>query len=229
MESTLYKWTDGNWYTGVVRSRRHPLHWGRGFRHAACQALEDGGTYSLCSPYVIHAYRSKLMAEIMDLAQGWYTARRKKPVLWMAKGEVVVGDETKVGCRELMTVRPVSRQTISDDQRLAFAILLSQRIIKRCKSNPEVLKVLKWAEGWLSATDRSWEAMEHLPAYGIVLAGMSWYRGRTLDLNRRVARMTDSFALIQYDRPIGARRRVDLERIAREAMAIGVAAAAPVP
>jgi len=107
--STLYKLTDKDGYT-----YNRSMHWEVGTTHNA-----KAGEPILCSPTVIHAYESPLLAELMDIRHGNYGSSK---LLWEAKGEVIISDGLKVGVKTLTIVSSLKIPKISINQRVAFTI-----------------------------------------------------------------------------------------------------------
>ena len=129
----LYKLThaDGRTHGGML--------WGDGVTHTV------KGEPMLCSETVLHAYRSPLLAVLMDPAQGCFGPEAK---MWEAEGEVVIDDSTKVGCQTLTTVREIPLPVVTTEQRVHFAILAAKAAYMGSRW-------VKWADSWLSGKDRS--------------------------------------------------------------------------
>jgi hypothetical protein len=133
--STLYKLTDKDGYT-----YNRSMHWEVGTTHNA-----KTGKPILCSPTVIHAYKSPLLAELMDKRHGQYGSSK---LLWKAKGDVVISEGLKVGVKTLTIITPLKIPKVSTIQRVAFAIYCGMEV---CKND----KWLTWAQNWLSNKDRT--------------------------------------------------------------------------
>ena len=133
----LYKMTDKNSKTRTG----HPneTQWGENVTHKA----EGTGT-ELCSEDVIHAYRDPVQAVMMNPIH----ANIDNPQLWECEGDVVAGDSTKVGCKELTTLKKIPVPEVTIVQRTRFAILVTKKVYKNKKWND-------WADAWLNGKDRS--------------------------------------------------------------------------
>jgi hypothetical protein len=94
--------------TEVDDSTRHNTFWWEGVAHTAGLPLSRP---ELCSPAVIHAYRTVGQALIMNEMHGCF----KLPHIWEAEGDIVVDDGTKVGCRTLTTTRRLPPPAWWDD------------------------------------------------------------------------------------------------------------------
>jgi len=134
----LYKLTDKDGYT-----YNPSLLWGVGVTHTAAK-----GKPKLCSPTVIHAYTSPLLAELMDRLHGNYGATK---LLWEAEGDVVISDGLKVGVKQLTTVSQIDVPSLTTVQRVAFAIYCGMEVYND-------LSYHAWAGKWLSGEDRSGKA-----------------------------------------------------------------------
>ncbi|MEK7112476.1 MAG: hypothetical protein AAB875_04050, partial [Patescibacteria group bacterium] len=138
--STLYKWTDAGLWTRAGKS--NALLWGEGVRHGVAW----GGT--LCEAGCLHAYRTPLLAVLLDRAHGRYT-REHGAILWECGGEVRAEDGAKVGCGALTTVRRVEPPVVTTAQRVRFAVLCAQA------DGRSTAGWQRWAERWLSGEDRT--------------------------------------------------------------------------
>jgi hypothetical protein len=134
----LYKLTNKNGQT------KGGMQWGEGVRHTLPARI----AYQLCSPDVLHAYRSLTLTVLMDSAHAQYLPEGK---LWECEGDVVIDDGTKVGCISLTTVREVEAPAITTEQRITFAIRVAARVYKEPTWRA-------WAEAWLTGAARSPES-----------------------------------------------------------------------
>ena len=140
--TTLYKLTDKD-------SCTHGLtQWGEGVSHSA--ANQDSPT-KLCTDSVIHAYASPHLAVLMAPAHVCYHADAL--LLWLAEGEVVVSDATKVGCRTLTTLHKIAQPLWTTEKRVEFAIRCALQVY-----SDEVF--VRWANAWLDGSDRSKESAD---------------------------------------------------------------------
>ncbi len=138
----LYKLTDQNRYT------RQWTRWGRNVTHTA-----SGEGDRLCTDGVIHAYRSPLVAVLMNPAH----ANFESPRLWLAVGDVVIDDGTKCGVKTLTTLHPMPLPRISKTQNHAFGVL--------CALEVAVLPFARqWLTNWLADIDRTAETAAHVAA-----------------------------------------------------------------
>lgn len=134
----LYKLTDQTGYTR--RGMDGETLWEEGTTH---QATEEGNT--LCTAQVIHAYRDPLLALFMNPIH----ANLTDPVVWEAEAsEIVADDGTKVGVKELTTIKKLEIAPPTIEQRVRFAILVALAVY------PEP-KFQEWGKKWLSGEDRT--------------------------------------------------------------------------
>jgi len=145
--TTLYKLTDANDCT------RETTQWGAGVTHTA------PGDGELCTKSWIHAYRSELLAVMMDPIHGHYLPDGH---LWIADGDVGRDDGTKVGCTSLTTCSRVDVPAVTITQRVAFGILAARAVCTDAAW-------CAWADRWLSGEDRTAEA-----AYAAGAAGAAY-------------------------------------------------------
>lgn len=129
----LYKFTDKNGNT------RDNTHWAAGITHTV------SGVPRLCSPTVLHAYTSPLLAELMHPAHVHFN---NDMLFFECEGEVLVTDGTKFGCQSLTAICEINRVSITVNQRIAFGILCSLETFKDSAYK-------KWAISWLDGSDRS--------------------------------------------------------------------------
>ena len=118
----LYKITEQDHTT-----YEHSTKWGVGVAHKkrACK------NPSLCSSDVLHAYKSKELALLLNPAH----ANVRNPVLWDAAGRVVVSDYGKVGVFELTTTKEIRLPEWYTDKaqlkrvQVMFAILCAEAVL----------------------------------------------------------------------------------------------------
>jgi hypothetical protein len=96
----LYKFTHPDYTT------RNDTVWGRNVTH---KIHPDLRTPQLCTDGVIHAYKSPYQAVIFG---GYHRYEKLLRTLWLAEGEVVVEDLSKVGCYEITTIRCIEEPLI---------------------------------------------------------------------------------------------------------------------
>ena len=144
----LYKLTDKDGYTR--RMQIGETLWGEGVTN---RAIENGNT--LCTAQVIHAYKSLLLAEMMNPI---HADLGKDKLAWEAEGDVVAEDGLKIGVKSLTTLRRANLPEITTIQRVAFGILCSLEVYHE-------EKYVKWANDWLSGKDRSYTAAYARAAY----------------------------------------------------------------
>jgi hypothetical protein len=134
---TLYKLTDQGGKT------QHDTLWGEGVTNTADVELPAVlGTSS-----VVHAYISKHLALLLNPVH----ADIANPKLWLAEGEIVVSDGTKVGCRSLTTVKEIELPVWTPEMKVEFAIRCALEVYKE-------ESFVEWASNWLSGKDRSEES-----------------------------------------------------------------------
>ena len=136
----LYKLTNQQFKTRKFYPQE--TTWGSNVAHTA-----TGSGVALCTPDVIHAYTSPLLAVLLNPIH----ADIVNPILWEARGKVVAQDGSKVGVKSLTTIRQIPLPEITTTQKVAFGILAAMKVYK----NPAFQK---WAKLWLSGKDRSWAA-----------------------------------------------------------------------
>jgi len=102
----------------------------------------------LCTGGVIHYYKSKYIAALMDPIQGSYT----KQDGYILRSCTVEGEEitdgTKWGAKVVTTGRKIKPVVLTNGQRVEIAIRVSLLV---CHEPSYVA----WAEKWLDGTDRS--------------------------------------------------------------------------
>jgi len=129
----LYKLTDQKGKT------QGWCQWGEGVTHRA-----KGKGKELCTNEVIHAYRSPLLAILLNPLH----TQIENPILWEAKGRVVADDSLKVGCKQLTTIQKIELPKVTTEQKARFAILCALEVYKD-------EKFAEWAKAWLDGFDRS--------------------------------------------------------------------------
>ena len=133
----LYKLTDEDGYTR--RGLQSETRWYEG---ASIEAKEKGNT--LCTPQVIHAYTSPLLAVLLNPTH----SNINEPLLWEAEGDVIAQDSTKVGVKRLTTLRQIELPHITIEQKIKIAIYCALKI----ETNSWFVE---WAYAWLDNTDRT--------------------------------------------------------------------------
>ena len=121
----LYKITDKDDVThGNTR-------WGKNVTHKIKK--NKRGT-RLCSDEVLHAYKDKNLALLINPTQGGYDNDTLH--LWQAEGEIVAEDWGKCGCHELKTIKKLTipKWYYSKEMRqlvqIQFAILCAKKVLK---------------------------------------------------------------------------------------------------
>jgi len=140
--TTLYKLTDARDCT------RETTQWSAGVTHTA------PGDGDLCTQAWIHAYRSALLAVMMDSVHAHYLPRGH---LWTADGDVGRDDGSKVGCTSLTTRSRVDVPVVTITQRVAFGILAARAVYTEAAW-------CAWADKWLSGEDRTVNAADDADA-----------------------------------------------------------------
>jgi len=134
----LYKLTDRNGQT------RGGCQWGEGVTHTA------HGKGDLCSRAFLHAYERQLVAVLMNVIHCDFV----NPIMWQARG-VKRGckrdGQIKIGVTKLTTLRQIRFPTVTTLQRVEIAIRCALAV---CDNS----KFVKWANDWLSNTDRTAKA-----------------------------------------------------------------------
>lgn len=131
----LYKLTDAKGQT------RGETQWGVNITHIA---KDPDCLPRLCTGTIIHAYRTPIMAVLMNTVHACFL----QPRLWEAEGEVAVDDGTKVGCRELTTLKEISLPRMTIEERIEIAVRCAMAIFKG-------RQFTEWANRWLDRTDRT--------------------------------------------------------------------------
>lgn len=111
----LYKLTDEK---GITYGN---TQWGANVTYK----LKKTNDPQLCSSNVIHAYKNKNLAYLLNPIHGDYD----NPRIYEARGEVVVEDYGKVGCFELTTVKelkPPGWLDRKEDVQVMFAVLCAE-------------------------------------------------------------------------------------------------------
>ena len=136
----LYKLTDQDGYTR--RGKSNQCLWGEGVSHSGT------GEGDLCGPGFVHAYEHPLLAVLLNPIH----ANLSNPRLWEAKGKIAKSEgQLKCGCVTLTTVKEIVLPTVTNEQRIRFAILCAKEV---CTDKAWNL----WADNWLSGKDRTAEA-----------------------------------------------------------------------
>lgn len=146
----LYKLTDKNWET------YNHTKWGPGVTHRA-----RPGKGNLCSPYYIHAYTDPWIAILTNPIH----ANIKNPVLWEARGRVVLSDGLMVGGKTITTINIIEAPSFKLEDCVCFAIFCAKQVYHDSRWN-------KWADDYLSDKDRSEKAA--LAAREEAAAAASW-------------------------------------------------------
>ena len=130
---TVYKLTDKNHQTfGGTQ-------WGENVTHKAT------GRGGLCSPGVIHSYRSALLAVLMNPIHGNFNPA----VLWEAECSTILHDDgTKLGSKCLTTRRIIPLPKISERQRVIFGILCAEEALNLVKISGSVERHLYLWRDW---------------------------------------------------------------------------------
>lgn len=114
--------------------------WGENVSHSA-----TGRSTTLCSDGFIHAYRSKWIAVFMNPEH----ANFEKPLLWEARGKVVIEDkDLKCGCKTLTTIKQHPLSFLTVEERIKIGIYSALTV---CEKESFVT----WAKNWLNKKDRS--------------------------------------------------------------------------
>jgi hypothetical protein len=118
----LYKLTDQNeaTYNGKMK-------WGKNITNK----LPHKENPQLCSQDVIHAYKNKNLAFLLNPIHGNYT----NPLLWEAKGNIIIKDYGKIGCFELTTTKTIAipnwiNSKAESKVRIQFAVLCAEIVLK---------------------------------------------------------------------------------------------------
>jgi hypothetical protein len=130
---TYYKLTDEN-----DRSRGD-CQWGEGITH------EVEGDEGLCSDSWIHFYDDPYLAVIFN----YIHASFPKFHLWEVQvdGEIKTDRGLKFGAHKVTTIKKIDPPDISNEQKIAFAILCAKEVFKGKQWNI-------WADKWLSGENR---------------------------------------------------------------------------
>jgi hypothetical protein len=129
----LYKLTDksGQTYGGC--------QWGEGVTHVT------NGVGEMCDSGWLHAYTHPLLAALLKPLH----VNFDDPVLWEAEGDVEKTDKgLKVGTTRLTTIKRIPLPAVTRNQKCRFAVLCAKKVCSDFRWN-------KWADGWLSGTDRT--------------------------------------------------------------------------
>ena len=128
----VYKLTDKDFRT------YGGCQWGDGVSHKA----PGGG--NLCSRNWLHAYRTPLLATLLNQAHAAFSA----PVLWECEAEVGRDAGDKLGCTYIKTLRIIPLPEVTQEQRVAFALLCAKEVYKNGS-------FVVWADNWLLGRDRT--------------------------------------------------------------------------
>jgi hypothetical protein len=109
--------------------------WELGVPHSAL-----GTGTELCSPDLLHCYATPLQAILFNPIH----SAIEHPRLFRVECSEVMGDGVRFGCKEQTLVEELELPVVTQDQRVAFAILCSLQ----AGGQPE-----SWAQNWLSRTE----------------------------------------------------------------------------
>ena len=146
----LYKLTDSEGKT------HQDTQWGEKKTYIA-KKLEQP---KLCTGTVIHAYRDKNLAFLLNPIHANYT----NPILWEAEGEIIVEDWDKVGCSKLTTIKKLSNPLWTDGEdrmkvRAKFAILCAEAVLhlyeKNYPNDKRVRQAIQAAKNYLLAPTKA--------------------------------------------------------------------------
>ena len=150
-DPTLWKITDAAGRT------REATQWGPGVTHNLASCANP----RLCTGDVLHAYRSDVLALLLNPGDANYEA----PRLWRAEGEIVVAEWGKVGCFSLTTIEemPLPAWFTEGTQRRRVAV---SRFIEAARTylRTRAAGAAAWAAGdaaWAAgaaAGDAAWDA-----------------------------------------------------------------------
>lgn len=129
---------------------RNGYQWTISKRHRATGERGRG----LCSDEYLHVYESGPVAALMAPAHDIEGYRRALVV----EGVMADNDGTKVGLRQATALREIDRPTLTQEQRVAIAVVCAFRAYRNKNK-----QWLGWARRWLSGRDRS--AMPSAPSW----------------------------------------------------------------
>lgn len=105
----VYKLTDNYGKT------RNNTHWGENVTNRLNGAM--AGIGPLCTPAWIHCYTDWRLAVFFNPAHAQFTPAR----MWLAKAEgTIKGDDEKLGCTQLTTIREIPVPVLTKDHILKF-------------------------------------------------------------------------------------------------------------
>lgn len=107
-----------------------------------------GGGNSLCSEDLLHCYSDPRLAVLFNPIHANYVNPR---LLEIECSGIVAQDGLKFGCKEQTPIRELPLPKITLEQKVHFAIRCALGVYKE-------RGFVKWAENWISGTDRTAEA-----------------------------------------------------------------------
>lgn len=149
--------------TNSFNQSYNDTQWGEGVTHTA-----TGTRSKLCSCGWIHFYTDPLIAVLMNSLHAEFI----NPKLWECEtsGEHI-HEPLKSGCKTLTTIKEIPLPTITDNQRVAFAILCA-------KVSCGCVEWNNWANKWLSGEDRSYESATKAVTAASYGNNNAWYAAR---------------------------------------------------
>jgi len=204
-----YKLTDNNDQT------YGKCQWGKNVEHRV------KGEDNLCTPGWIHFYKNPLLAVFLNPIHGKYNL--DKAHLWECEvgGKIKEDRGLKWGASRIKTIKRVKLPKVTIEQRVKFGILCA------LEGYPEK-SFTKWANDWLNGKDKSKEPAYYAAAdaaayYAIADAATAAYYAAADAADDDAAdavayAAADAAADAADDAAYDSRKKIDLNKIAKEAM-----------
>ena len=141
---------------------RNETVWTIGTKHTA---LGDGSLYT---DGVIHSYESPELAVLLNPI---HAAIKEPRLIEIECSDLIANDGLKGGHKSATMIREIPLPTISQEQRVIFAILCVRSIPNRA----QIAAWEDWADNYLSGTDRGTKAAYAAAAYAAYAAADAAY------------------------------------------------------
>ncbi len=125
-----------------------------GFPWVVGKWMETKGTGQICGPGWLHYYSHPLVSEIMNSIHENYPKKAK--LFLVEAGDTRIDEWSKCATTRLRLTTEIERPMITSNQRIRCGIYLIQ-----CFGIDTMPEWDDWADGWISASDRSEDSANH--------------------------------------------------------------------
>ena len=198
--NTIYK------LTSPTMTTRNNTQWVLGEWH------ETSGEGGICGNGWLHTFTDPLLA--VFLAPIYFDEPGMRLFRGEGEGAYIDDDGLKVGYSRIRIVEEIPLPTVDPAQRIAFGILCAKTVCTDTKWN-------KWADAWLSGSDRStaaanaaWAAYSTWTAYAAYAAYAAWAAAWAA----RAAAYSAAYSAEAAEAAAWAKVELDLIAIAKQAM-----------